>query len=98
MPMPVIKSAKKKLRKDKNRTEKNRVLKNLLKSLIKKAEKTKSIKDIINAVSALDKMAKKHIIHGNKAARIKSQLSKLSLPLPQKKLSTPVKKTSQKKK
>ncbi len=96
--MPVIKSAKKKLRKDKKRTEKNRVVKNLLKSLIKKAKKTKSIKDITNAVSMSDKMAKKHIIHNNKAARIKSQLSKLSLPSSQKKPSLPIRKTSRKKK
>ena len=83
--MPVIKSAKKKLRKDKKRTLQNRGVKNTLKALIKKAKLTKSQKAVTEAVSAADKAVKKHLIHKNKAARIKSSLSKL---LPRKAHST----------
>lgn len=75
--MPVIKSAKKKLRQDKKRTLRNKSLKNLFKKLIKSAQKNPSEKNIKKAVSVVDKMAQKNIIHKNKAARIKSSLSKL---------------------
>lgn len=75
--MPVIKSAKKKLRQDKKRTLRNKSLKNLFRKMLKEAKKTPSEKNIKKAVSAVDKAAKKNIIHKNKAARIKSSLSKL---------------------
>lgn len=93
--MPVIKSAKKKLRHDIKRQKENKKLKNLLLDLIKRATRSKEEKAIKSAVKAADKAAKKHIIHKNKAARIKSKLSKLSVPTPP---STPKKKTSPKKK
>lgn len=75
--MPVIKSAKKKLRQDKKRTAQNRRVKNILQTLIKKAEKTQSEAAVKIATQAADKAAKHNIIHKNKAARIKSALSKL---------------------
>lgn len=79
--MPVIKSAKKKLRQDKKRTLANKNIRELLKELIKKAKKeagSNSAGEIIKqAVQAADKAAKNHIIHKNKAAHIKSALSKL---------------------
>ena len=75
--MPVIKSAKKKLRQDKKRTARNRKIKDLLKSVIKKAKKTPTEKTVKEAVKIVDKAAKNHIIHKNKASRIKSALSKL---------------------
>jgi small subunit ribosomal protein S20 len=75
--MPVIKSAKKKLRKDKKRELQNKILKNLFKKAVKQAEKNPSVANIRNAVKIIDKIAKKNIIHKNKAARIKSKLSKL---------------------
>ncbi len=75
--MPVIKSAKKKLRQDKKRTAKNRKVKDSLKGLVKKAKKTPTEKTIREAVKIVDKAAKNNIIHKNKAARIKSALSKL---------------------
>lgn len=75
--MPVIKSAKKKLRQDRRKTLQNKSFENLFKKLIKEAIKTPSDTDIRKAVSAVDKAAKKNIIHKNKAARIKSALSKL---------------------
>jgi small subunit ribosomal protein S20 len=76
--MPVIKSAKKKLRQDTKREFQNEKVRNSLKSLVKKAKIDKSEKAIISAVSMADKAAKNHIIHKNKAARIKSALAKLT--------------------
>lgn len=77
--MPIIKSAKKKLRQDKKRTLKNlsyeRTFKQALKA-IKKGGKDKP-KLISNAYRAIDKAAKKRIIHKNKANRLKSEISKL---------------------
>lgn len=76
--MPVTKSAKKKLRQDKKRTLENKKLKNFLKDAIKKARKNPAEKNIIQATKLIDKAAKKYIIHKNKAARLKSGLSKLA--------------------
>lgn len=75
--MPVIKSAKKKLRQDKKRTKNNYSFLKVLKDSIKRARKENSKENIINAVKNTDKAVKKNIIHKNKAARIKSSLSKL---------------------
>lgn len=74
--MPIIRSAIKKVRKDKIRTARNRKRELALKSLVKKARTSKIAKDLQAAFSALDKAAKVHLIHPNKAARLKSRLSK----------------------
>lgn len=74
--MPIIKSAIKKVRKDKVRTVRNKKRGLALKSLIKKARTTKSTKDLQAVYSALDKAAKVKLIHPNKAARLKSRLSR----------------------
>lgn len=74
--MPIIKSAIKKVRKDKVRTARNKRRGGALKVLIKKARLTKSAKDLQAAFSALDKAAKVKLIHPNRAARLKSRLSK----------------------
>lgn len=78
--MPVIKSAKKKLRQDKKRTLKNVKAEVALKDAIKAAVKSPSVKTLGAAASLLDKAAKKHIIHANKAARLKSRLAHLLSP------------------
>lgn len=101
--MPVIKSAIKKLRQDKKRRIRNLKAKDLLKSSIKKAKKNPSLKTIQETVSLIDKAAKQHILHKNKSARIKSQLSKLMKPETKKASSgktaikKPIKKSSAKK-
>lgn len=77
-PMPIIKSAIKKVRKDKVRTARNKKRETTLKSLIKKARTSKTAKDIQAVFSALDKAAKVKLIHPNKAARLKSRLAKSS--------------------
>lgn len=74
--MPIIKSAIKKVRKDKTRTERNQKRKTALKALLKKARTSKSAKDIQTVFSSLDKAAKVKLIHPNKAARLKSRLTK----------------------
>ena len=74
--MPIIKSAIKKVRKDKVRTARNKKRELALKSLIKKARVSKTAKNLQAVFSALDKAAKVHLIHPNKADRLKSRLSK----------------------
>lgn len=77
--MPVTKSAKKKLRQDLKRTQVNKKQENELRMLVKKASKTPSEKTIRDAVSAVDKAVKNNLLHKNKAARMKSSLSKLQV-------------------
>jgi len=74
--MPVIKSALKKLRQAKKHQAHNRAVKGRVKELIDAFKKSPSLKNYSQAVSALDKATKTNIIHPNKAARLKSRLSK----------------------
>lgn len=74
--MPIIKNAIKKMRQDQMRTLRNQGVKSNLKTVLQKA-KTASPEDISKAFSALDRAAKKNLIHPNKAARQKSRLAKL---------------------
>lgn len=82
--MPIIKSAQKKLRKDKKRTQLNVETKKAYKASVKVVtksvlEKKKvDVKKVREAQSKIDKAAKKNLIHPNKAARLKSRVSKLS--------------------
>lgn len=76
--MPIIRSAIKKVRKDKLRTARNKKRELNLKSIIKKARTLANPKNLQEAFSALDKAAKVKLIHPNKAARLKSNLSKIS--------------------
>jgi len=76
--MPIIKSAIKKNRKDKTRSAWNRRKEATLKKLIKAARRNSDKKNLNSVFSALDKAAKVHLIHPNKAARLKSRLSKLT--------------------
>lgn len=79
--MPIIHSAKKKMRQDRKRTSHNLGIKTNLKSLIKQSKKTPSSEVFQMLQSALDKAVKTKLIHANKAARIKSRLSKLTEPV-----------------
>lgn len=74
--MPIIKSAIKKLRKDRVRTLRNKKKEENLKTLIKKARVSKTPQNLSAVFSALDKAAKTNLIHKNKASRLKSRLSK----------------------
>ncbi len=83
--MPIIRSAIKKVRKDKTRTKRNKERGAVLKALIKKARIQKTAATLKAVFSALDKAAKVKLIHPNKSARLKSRLSRL---LPQTKTVT----------
>ena len=82
--MANIKSAKKRIRQTKKRTMVNekyrQTIKNLkkqIKKAIEKKEPMKKIKELLDKFySAVDKAAKRHVIHKRKAARLKSRISK----------------------
>jgi len=74
--MPITKSAKKKLRKDKKREAENLKLKKSFKKSVKITRLNPSKKNLTEASKVVDKAAKKGIIHKNKAARIKSRLAR----------------------
>ncbi|MCL5095912.1 MAG: 30S ribosomal protein S20 [Patescibacteria group bacterium] len=74
--MPITISARKKVRQDKKRREINLKSLNLLKRVLKKARKKPSLANVQEAGSVIDRVAKKRLIHKNKASRLKSQLAK----------------------
>ena len=75
--MPNTKSAIKAARQNIKRHAVNLVALEKIKKAMKQARRTKTAEALTNAFSALDKAAKKHIIHKNTASRLKSRLSKL---------------------
>ena len=82
--MPIIKSAKKRVRITEKKTLRNRMNRSTLRTSIKRFEKAISNNDLdsakvelIKAESIIDKSVKKGIIHKNNAARKKSRLNKL---------------------
>ena len=78
--MPVIKSAIKKLRRDRKREKENDLIRSNLERAIKTAKKQKTAALINKAVSLVDRAVKKNLLHANKAARVKFSLSKLAKP------------------
>ena len=74
--MPVIKSAKKQMRQDKKRTNRNIRMSNTYKEAVQKAKEKPTKKTIAKAQSAIDKAAKRNVIHKNKAARLKGSISR----------------------
>lgn len=75
--MPITKSAKKALRKNRRKTIINRLVKEQIKIALKAMRKKPTAKKLIKAEKTLDQAAKKKVIHKNKAARLKSRLRKL---------------------
>lgn len=75
--MPIIQSAIKKVRKDKTRAARNKKREGMVDKLLRAARKSPSVENLKNVYSALDKAAKVNLIHKNRAARLKSRLSKL---------------------
>jgi len=75
--MPVTKTAKRALRVSKRKTAINTKIKTDVEVAIRMAKKDKKETSISKAVSLVDRAAKKGIFHKNKAARIKSRLSKI---------------------
>lgn len=93
--MPLIKSAKKKMRQDKKKTAHNKIIKDSLKKQVKEVRKKPTKEVFQKLTSTLDKASKLKLIHPNKASRLKSRLSKL-LAGNKTTPSTEVKKTSMK--
>ena len=87
--MPIIKSAIKRAKQTKVRTARNLATKRNYRSEIKSVEAAVAAKDgkkaaaaLTSAQSSIDTAVKKNLIHKNKAARKKSQLSKLVKTVP----------------
>ncbi len=74
--MPRIKSAKKRMRQTKARTEHNRAQRSAVRTAVKKARTEPTKESVASAIVALDKAARKGIVHRNAAARKKSRLVK----------------------
>jgi len=71
-PLPITKSAKKSLKVSRTKREQNKVQEVELGKALKKV----SASNINEVISKIDKAAKNHLISKNKAARLKSRLSK----------------------
>lgn len=76
--MPNIKSAIKKVRKDKRRAAVNLRVKKRYKEAVKNARRKPSAENLKTAQRDLDKAAKKGVIKKGKAARLTSRLTKLA--------------------
>lgn len=75
--MPVTKQAIKKVRQDKRKAEINALVKKAFKKSVHDFRKNPSNEKLVLVYRTLDKAAKSNVIHHNKAARIKSRLSKM---------------------
>lgn len=75
--MPITKQAIKKLNRDNFRKVQNASVRSKLRDVIKTARQKPTVKTLSAAFQRLDKAAKNHIIHKNKASRLKSRLAKL---------------------
>ena len=78
--MPIIKSAKKKVRVAKRNYAQNlkykEAMQKAIKAYYKEKDAKKKVKKLSAAFSAIDKTVKINLIHKNKAARLKSNLVK----------------------
>ena len=74
--MPISQSSKKSLRKSIKNRKSNVTLKNKLKTVLKAFLAKPNEEALQKAHSMLDKAKKRGLIHENKVARVKSQLSK----------------------
>lgn len=75
--MPVIKQAIKKVRQDKRKAQINSKVKAAFKKSVSAFRKKPSEAGLKATYKLLDRAAKTNVIHSNKAARLKSRLSKL---------------------
>lgn len=73
--MPIIKSAKKRVKTARKAAVRNSKTKRSLKSALKIFRSSPSAKSHSSAQSALDKAVKKGVVHKNKAARLKKKAS-----------------------
>jgi small subunit ribosomal protein S20 len=76
--MPIIKSARKRVKVAAKATIRNAKTKRQFKTSLKSLTKKPTIDAFREAQSAIDKAAKKNVIHKNKAARLKKRAAKLA--------------------
>ena len=75
--MPNIASAKKNMRKSRAATARNRAQRSALRTALKKAKAPEATADErTQAVTLLDRAARKGLVHQNRAARQKSRMAK----------------------
>lgn len=74
--MPIIKSAKKQVRSSARRKKANADRRKAIKGTVRSAHDKTTPETLSAAFKALDKAANRHTIHRNKAARLKSRLSR----------------------
>jgi ribosomal protein S20 len=75
--MPILNNAKKALRSSFRKAEMNRVLKSKVKTTRDAVTTAPGIKTLSTFFSSIDTAVKRNLLHRNKAARLKSQASKL---------------------
>lgn len=75
--MPITKQAAKKLRRDRTIQIRNARVRRNVREAVKDVRKHPTQKTLSKVSKILDKAAKSHVVHKNKAARLKSRLSKL---------------------
>ncbi len=76
--MPIIKSARKRVRVAQKATARNAKTKRQFKSALKSVSKKPTSQSVRKAQSAIDKAVKKHVIHKNKAARLKRRAARVA--------------------
>lgn len=75
--MPLLDSAIKKLRQDRRKTKVNDRIRNQFKRALSLMRKKPTKTQLAKVSSLLDRAAKTHVIHENKASRLKSRLARL---------------------
>lgn len=76
--MPILPNAQKALRVSKRKTQVNQAVKSKMKTMVDSFKKNPSLDNLAKAFSAVDRAVKNNILPKNRAARVKSQLSKLA--------------------
>ncbi|MBM3262784.1 MAG: 30S ribosomal protein S20 [candidate division Zixibacteria bacterium] len=80
--MPKLVSSKKRLRQERVRAVRNKSVKSAMRTSIKKVRQTRVASEMPEslsaACSALDKAAKRNVIHRRTASRLKSRLMKMA--------------------
>ena len=93
--MPVIKSAIKKLKQDRRKEITNDAWRKKVQDVTRNLKKSNTAANLASAYAIIDKAAKHKIFHKNRAARLKSKLSKLvTVAVASKPKASPRKKTA----
>jgi len=75
--MPNIKSAKKRMRSNAKKADVNKLVYGSMKTAVKKFEKDNTNDNLNVALQRIDKAKNSGLVHKNKAARLKSRLTKI---------------------